>query len=494
MARIEIAAALAMGIAMTVPDARAATLPAPTTEQAASLGQALKLWTAGLVSGDAAAPGFTATPADGHYDIAIPIAGTIGDGPTATVIEGEPITAQATQSADGRWHFDAIKLPSPLRVTTPLKPGEEPLRIVQEFGEQTGSAVVDPTLASNSTGESTYGPLRQHTEGAKGALAIHREVTADRVSSHVEWIPASAGRVDAATVIRTDGLAIRSPGPAASHDGFTIGNETVTAQATDIDPERTGALLRKGILFLARLRASDARDLTPEQRAAAHELIDLAHDLAHETKLTTTAEKIAFMSHGRGGTLDRAMISEAVKAPDGKLDVRLRLELAGLTVPFLPPGAMQDLLPKHLVFAPFITGTPVDDVAALANQAIDGKPPTGAPSIADDIEARLAKAPVTVGIDELALDLGPASLSAKGKAVVGGRADVDASAVIEATGLDALIKVVGADPMLKQGVPVLILLKGIGDEQGDKTVWKIAYAGGKVTVNGTDMSALMGGK
>jgi hypothetical protein len=271
-------------------------------------------------------------------------------------------------------------------------------------------------------------------------------------------------------------------------------SETVTAQATDIDPERAGALLRKGILFLAELRASNATDLTPEERTAAHELVDLAHDLAHETKLTTTAEKVSFLSRGRGGTLDRAVLTEAVSTPDGKLDLRLHLELAGLTLPFLPPGAMHDLLPKHLVLAPFVTGARVDDLTALANQAIDGKPPAGAPSIADDIAARLAKAPVTAGIEALAFDVGPATLSAKGRAVVSGRADVDASAEIQATGLDELIKVVSADRMLRQGVPVLILLKGIGDEQGDKTVWKVTYSGGKVTVNGTDMSALMGGK
>ncbi|MGH7041541.1 MAG: hypothetical protein ACREFY_05335, partial [Acetobacteraceae bacterium] len=63
--------------------------------------------------------------------------------------------------------------------------------------------------------------------------------------------------------------------------------------------------------------------------------------------------------------------------------------------------------------------------------------------------------------------------------------------LVTATGLDALIQQAGTDPMLKQAEPMLLMLKGLGTADGTKTVWNVIYEGGKVLVNGHDLSGLM---
>ena len=41
--------------------------------------------------------------------------------------------------------------------------------------------------------------------------------------------------------------------------------------------------------------------------------------------------------------------------------------------------------------------------------------------------------------------------------------------------------------------PVLLMLKGLGEQKGTETVWRITYAANKVLVNGQDLSALLSG-
>ena len=61
------------------------------------------------------------------------------------------------------------------------------------------------------------------------------------------------------------------------------------------------------------------------------------------------------------------------------------------------------------------------------------------------------------------------------------------------TGLDELIKRSSTTPELKQAGPVLIMLKGLGKPDGKQMVWKIAYDGGKMMVNGNDLSGMIPG-
>lgn len=501
--------AVVLVLALAAPCARADVPPPLTEEQSTSLGRSLRLWTAGLV-GDRSA--FTATPAEGGYDLAIPVAGPLGS--SHIVVEGGPITAKASPAADGTWHFDAIALPSPLRISgpgmkdasaadnKPDEPGTDnpdtdnpgatkpdpaptPWHVTQTFAGQSGTAVVNPTLGGPSSAEYERTGAVMRIEDSKTPLSL----TTAKSATHIEWMPASAGRVDAGSVTRMEDIAAGSGQPDDSN-GVTIHTVTITTQSADADPDRTSELVRQALAFASSLSPNN-RDpnLTPAQRAALHDLVKLTHGLARSMTQSTSVEGIVVTSGHRQFSLDRLSLKQATAAPDGKLDTRLRLELSGLHLPPLLPGAAGDLVPRHLVIAPFVTGTPVEDVYAILDQTIDEMQDVKA--LAGQAQAGLMKAPVTTGIDELAFDLGPASVSGKGQMTTSGPGAVDATGVVEATGVDALIRKASSDPLLKRAAPVLIFLKGIGEQNGDRVVWKLAYAGGKFTVNGADMSALM---
>ena len=105
----------------------------------------------------------------------------------------------------------------------------------------------------------------------------------------------------------------------------------------------------------------------------------------------------------------------------------------------------------------------------------------------------LSDNPVTVGFEDLAIDLGVARLEGGGEVEVSSPADFTGKAEFRLTGLDALIKRANATPELKQAAPVLIFLKGIGDQKGKETVWRVSYDDGHFTVNDTDLSDMAPG-
>ena len=56
------------------------------------------------------------------------------------------------------------------------------------------------------------------------------------------------------------------------------------------------------------------------------------------------------------------------------------------------------------------------------------------------------------------------------------------------------METVQKDPMLSAGFPVMVMLRGLGRQNGQQMVWDIAVDNNSVTVNGTDLTAMMGGK
>ena len=89
------------------------------------------------------------------------------------------------------------------------------------------------------------------------------------------------------------------------------------------------------------------------------------------------------------------------------------------------------------------------------------------------------------------LDLGAAVVKASGTIAVAAPDDIAGTARIVATGLDGLIRRADSVPELSGVAPFLLLLKGIGEQQGDATTWNVVYADGQTAVNGTDLSTLL---
>jgi hypothetical protein len=371
------------------------------------------------------------------------------------------------------------------------------MHITEEFDGQSGSAVIDPTLANPSSGQWQASPVTFSLKSDAHAFVVKL----DKMQTQRNINPASPGRADFASILTATGLTLDSSGDAAAKADAaatplrgTVQSAVMTTQSSNMDIDKVLDLMPRISGLADQFKSGDPLSkLTPEQRTQAHDLLGSMRNLVDEVKQTATLQGLSVTYAGHTVSLDKLLYSLAVSAPDGKADTRLRIELAGLQ-PNLPAAMGGDLIPHRIVLAPSFTGLAADDVFAVLGSLIDT--PTPKPdAIAGDVETRLAKAPVTVGIDELAFDVGPAQLNAKGAVTVASPQAIDGTAHVAATGLDALMKLANTDRMLRRAGPVLVFLKGIGATQGDETVWDIAYHDSKLTVNGTDMSAMMpGGK
>jgi hypothetical protein len=133
---------------------------------------------------------------------------------------------------------------------------------------------------------------------------------------------------------------------------------------------------------------------------------------------------------------------------------------------------------------------PTADVTNLVNHAIDSDG-TDDDALTQEAMGLLAKGPLTIGIDDLSLDMGPGQLSGSGTVAVSSPVDYVAQAALRLKGFDALMKDAQTRPELAQAAPVMIFLKGIGKPEGDSIVWNISFQDKKLLVNGTDLSQMM---
>ena len=194
------------------------------------------------------------------------------------------------------------------------------------------------------------------------------------------------------------------------------------------------------------------------------------------------------------GSAKKFMIGFGFGAPKGVSDVHLKLAIDGLDSPMVPPGVYHDYLPRHIAIAPRVSGIAKEDLQRVLTELVDsaGQPGPDPDFMAIGMEL-LAKGPLVLSLDEVALDVGQAALTGGGQVEVTSPTEISGEGEFRMTGLDELIKRSSTTPELKQAGPVLIMLKGLGKPDGKQMVWKIAYDGGKMMVNGNDLSGMIPG-
>ena len=515
---------LASAAAIALPKASRADSATLTPEQRQSLDRAIELWGMGLFGGEHGAP-YTAVADGDHYRLEVPLDRPIGH--TGARIEGDAMTASATSLDGGRWAFDNVQSPASIRfIPAPSPDGStgDSVSLAQQTARRDSHVVIDPSLATISSFDGT-------AEGVVVGVALPSrslDIKADRSTSHAAWQPAAAGRVDVTSTSAADGVTYQMsgqmPGKTPDDAGFrmTARRLTSASHAAGFAPQRLADAVRSGLQILETASADaiqapaapaaktppntgggaspagpatrPARGPVPKldaaQRALLHGMLDAMRDAYGGLSQDIAAEGVDFAVHDHHVTLDKMAVSQSFAAPGGRADVRMRVALDGIASPDIPPGVLRDLLPRHVVLAPHFAGLAVADTFAMISKAIDSDDPK-LEDLAPDGATALSKSPVTSGLDELSFDLGPAKLTASGDVRTAGPQDVVGSADVKVTGLDALIKLASDDPLLQQGAPVLIFLKGIGRQDGDVVTWKVAFANQKLTVNGTDMSQLV---
>ncbi len=104
-----------------------------------------------------------------------------------------------------------------------------------------------------------------------------------------------------------------------------------------------------------------------------------------------------------------------------------------------------------------------------------------------------AQGSVTVGLEALSFMIGPAQFQGAGSLLMISQTETEGQARLTASGFDALMDAVRGNPDLQQALPVLVLARGLARTDGDRLVWDLASTrAGDITLNGVDVSALMG--
>lgn len=476
-------------IAVALLVAPAAARADPVADAAALQGQ-IDAWIADLLgpAREPGAPTVRVAPEGGGLRVEWPIAGVLGQ--SGWTLIGEPVTAMVRPLEAGRWAIDSIRLPSPMRAERKGGDADEPRSLAMTIADQAIHGVLDPSFATASFYDGTWRDYATVVRFDDGTQVTHF----DRAVMHGGWEPLGEGRGTVDGETRIDNLSVVTDLPATGRVVLTAASARGSGRMESVAASRVGAAFRSIVGLLPTAMIAGGSSSLPDQvsdddRARLRTLLQALTDLLGGTQAETVLERLSLEAPGGSGTLARFSVGGHAAAPGGVLDAAIRIGFEGLRSSLVPPGAMRDYLPRRFVLATRVSGVPVNDVLALLQRAAEMDDPS---PLADEALSLLGRQPVTIGLDELVLDLGPAVLKATGSVNIAAADDIQGQTVVVATGVDALIRRAMTVPDLKAVAPMLIFLKGLGQQKGNVTTWTVTYADGKAQVNGTDIGALTG--
>ena len=477
---IRYAAALLIGLSCSA--AHAADAPPPATPEQ-SLRAALGAWFA--------SPGpFDIAPAEGGFAVRVPAEaasfGLLGADQTM-------LTATARQTASGAWNLNDLTVASPLVLHAAGAPTSFTLRI----GKQNGHALLDASGSGDALAEGTADNIDLIVEpgrpGVPGPLMTQHF---GHVVAQDRRTPVGNGRMDLMRVADATGWTmsealpqgrLRLSGGALHLAGHVEALDTARfATASDL-------LLRLAAAW--RHPAPNPPGTAPDRlnRDEARQLVEALRGIATSFQVEETAEGLSGAIGRQDFGVAHAGLGLAAEAPDGLLQLRLDVAIDGLALPALPPE-LAAYLPRHIALRPSLSGLDLGAATQLALSVLrEGGPP---PALNG---ALFGPDGLVLALEGFAVDIGPAAFSGHGRLAMGQDHAISGTAVITASGLNALIAQLGgkpggpADGALTQAMPMLLMLKGLGRPAGDQLAWNLDWRDGHLRVNGTDMSALMGG-
>lgn len=478
--------ALVLGLLAPLP-AIAQAPAAPSAEGAKAVAEGVREWLARQLGGivDVSALPLRVLAEGETYRLEVPVGGSWFDGGVKVSDAAVSLTVKPLEG--GRWQVMGGGIPQKLDME--LKgPTGEVSRMGMTLESQQTAGVYDPSLKTASNFVSTIIGYATQTE-TKAGPQVSRVA---KLVSRSEWSPSGPGRVTVQGDSQMEGYSTTTPVPGMGELTVTMGRLGGSTRIENFDVEGFGTVLRTAYELGSAGKAggNGKSGSTPQEKASALKLVGLVFSMLDALETDYSYEDIRIEGPMVTGGLRRFGMGLSAGAPDGKVDVKLRLTAEGLESPMLPPGPWVEFIPHKVTLTPRVSGVSKEAVMALLRQAIE----TDGKDFDAQAMALLAANPVAVAIEDLLLDVGPMRLKGSGSIEVARIDEASGEAELRATGFDALIRRANAVPDLKMAAPVLIFLKGIGKQEGTETVWRIVYADNKVMVNDTDLSDLMPSK
>jgi len=479
-----LACGFAAGLA-AVP-ARAATTP----QQAQALADQLQAWLVGTLGADFPPPphALQVTPQDDGYAVAWPL----GLLPGVATEAGSEVSATVRPLDRGRWSIDAIRLPNPMTLTVTAPAGGKasgPVHVTWQVAGQQAEGVLDPSLASPSSLTFRLTGTDLTVDGPRVSQRSHF----DAMTVQAGLVPAAVGRADVTEEASGENY---SSTQRDQHGEVQLAARSIHASGhlTGLDLARAEAALHAGLHVVSEALALRGTDVHERRdavlRPAVVAFLRSLRDLTSGGELSETLEALRVVSGEHRVAVDRLGVGTGWKARDGLLSAQVSLVADGVRSPEIP-GEFRAYVPRHVLVRPMVAGVSLTAVDDLLNGA--AAPAADRPGrLAAALAALFAAGPPSVGIDALEIDLGPAKVRGAGVLVADAPDDLRGQAEVTATGFDALLDQIRADPKLASALPVLATIRLLARPEGDRLIWDITFRHGDLLINGTDITALLG--
>jgi hypothetical protein len=483
-------ACLAAGMAFAAGIAPSPARAEITAAQAASIEAQLRAFITRQIGAlvDASALAFKATPDGDSIRLELPVGGPMAGG---MLVVSPGVFNLRIKPLDGsRYAVEALRLPSPLTISTPPEGKAKGRTTTFKIAEQETTGTVDTSLATTSSLDTKLRDYSSTADGPGGPQTTH----VDRLTGHTTLLPKGGARVDVTGNSEGEKITQATRTPDGTLIDVSADRLIAAVRMDNFDFDRAGALVQASANLGASIKGNDKADKpTAVQRALMRTILMSLAELMDGMSSDQTLQNMRVTSGGQTGTLKKLSVGFAASAPNGLMQIKLPIALEGLESPMIPAGAMRELLPRSVSLIPRLGGVPKAELMTMLLKALDSDTPDTAAMQAEAMEM-LEKNPLTLGVDKLAIDVGIASLTGGGEVKVTSATEYAGQGELRMTGLDALIRRANGAPELKMAAPALIFLKGIGRPEGKDMVWHISYDDRVLMVNDTNVSEMMGGK
>ncbi len=474
-----------------------------TPAQAKALEAQVRVWIQDMLGPDvrvADRPVEAAAEGD-HFRLSLPLRVTRGFKPDTIMLTGS-----ATQISGGRWGVADLQIPSPSSFTldvpatnkAPPKPGQNapeppiPVDYTVSAGSQESEGVYDPSFATASTLTTSLQNLR-----IVATSVLTEQLTTVRHLAGTNKIqPSGADRVDLMTDGTMEGYALSANMGSGQPVEVAAEKIRATGEVTALSRDRiatmipalmriigsgTPGALKPGIKAPA-ASLSDGSDV-------ARVLLQALQDLASELTLQETIDGLTVHYGPYGGTASQLRIGLGVKSADGLLQAHFDLGVDNLILPDQSLGDMAGLLPRNISLHPVLSGIPTQYFMELL--AVQGKVKKAGPPL--EYAFLFSRGGVSAGLDSFAFDIGGTRVAGTGTVMMVSPPLMTGQGQVTATNFDELVQRVNGIPKLAGALPGLLFAKGVGRTVDNRLVWDITCIDNRLLVNGTDLSAMMGG-
>jgi hypothetical protein len=472
---------------------RAQTGDSAADQFKASLIQVLSLATFGTVS--IREPDASVVRDGSDFRVRLPLSGFAAPPDAA-------ITAVARPLENGRMDIASLMFPSSGTIERPPANGM-PSRITFAIGEQTISAKIDPTLATESTYTADMGGVGveadqgdQHSEQHFAHIVTDGSVSAEP-DGRLTF--GSQSRIMGFRLIGHTADGVRSDVSARAAAGHIAVEGMDRAQGM-----RMLAALRDFATGAAAERAEHgpdqpAFDPSPEQRERLRAMVDDAVGLLNRLEIDETMEDVHFSvgkeagggptSGATSGTIGQVRLTVSGDAVQERLNGRFGVVLDGIVAAGASPDAA-GMIPHHVDLKTVLSGVQVGPLIALLRAATQGHAdPT---LLQAQAMALLGQPGAQVGIEALSFDSGPLTVTATARLVPLGNGQPGGEIHLAARGMDALMAQAASQPNLQRLMPLVFMAKGMGRPVGDSLVWDISLGDGPIRINGVPFGQALG--